>query len=59
MTAPATIKQADVKKVAKAIRDAGFDTFRMEVDFVNGKVNVWPGQGADTQTPNPCDRLLK
>ena len=59
MTSPAAIKQSDVSKVIKAYRSAGVYEFRMEVDFVNGKVNVWPGQGDDTQTPNPCDRLLK
>lgn len=55
MTATDNIKQTDVALVVNGARDAGYDTFRIEVDFVNGKVSVWPTEsqkeGADKLTP--------
>lgn len=60
MPRPAPVRQADLTRYAKAMRAAGYDDLRVEIDPTTGKVNIWTGRGAtDPDAANPCDELLR
>ena len=50
MSNPAIIKQTDIALIVNGAREAGYDTFRIEADFVNGKVSLWPTEGEKEET---------
>lgn len=59
MTYPkATVKQSDLTRYAKAMRAAGFEDVRFEIE-PSGKVVILTSKPEDRAGVNPCDRLLK
>ena len=58
--AKALLKQSDLTRYLKAMRDAGVFG-RIEADPRTGKHIIVVGEGAadPDASPNPCDRLLK
>ena len=54
---PARLKQVDLTRYAKAMRAAGFNEFRVEVE-PNGKHTIIAGKSEQGQSgPNPDDLL--
>jgi hypothetical protein len=59
----AVLKQCDLTRYVKAVRGAGIDALRVEIE-PNGKVVIFTGIGEMqasapySDTTNPCDRLL-
>ncbi len=54
----AIVKQSDLTRYAKAMRAAGYEDFRVDIE-PDGKVSIVTGKTDDESRPNPCDRLLK
>jgi hypothetical protein len=54
----AALKQSDLTRYAKAMRAAGFDDVRFEIE-PSGKVVIFTGKSEESQASNPCDRLLE
>lgn len=55
---PALVKQSDLTRYVKAVQAAGVSIGRVTVS-PDGTVNLYPAGAVETDTPNPCDRLLK
>lgn len=55
---PATLKQSDLTRYAKAMRAAGVQEWRVDVK-PDGTVSIVAGKSDDASGPNPCDRLLE
>lgn len=56
--APSTFRQRDVTAAMKAVRDAGFDVARVEIDKA-GKIVILTGKPAEAtvaRVENPWDR---
>jgi hypothetical protein len=51
---PCTFKQRDLAAAAKAMRDAGFEIARVEIDRA-GKIVVVPGKPADIEPDKQGD----
>lgn len=56
---PAILRQSDLTRYAKAMRQAGVEQWRVEVDTATGKISIIAGKLDPTAGPNPCDRLLE
>lgn len=56
---PAMVSQQEVKRSVAGAVAAGVRIGRIEVDHRAGKVTIIPDGMDDTNTPNPCDRLLE
>jgi hypothetical protein len=58
---PLTFKQADVTRAVRAVKAAGVDVLRVEVDR-NGKIIVVAGEASENPAPtgeaNSWDRIL-
>lgn len=52
----ATVKQSDLTRYAKAMRAAGVDDYKMEIE-PSGKVTI-STKPSDVSLGNPCDRLM-
>ena len=50
MTAPALVRQADVKRILKGARASGYDEVRLRID-PNGTMELIAGRGATTPAP--------
>ena len=50
MTAPARISQADMDRVAKSVRNAGFSSFRIRYDFKRECIEAVIGDHASAET---------
>ncbi len=50
MTAPARITQDDMKRAAKAARDAGWASARLVFDLANQKIEVFLSDVADSRS---------
>lgn len=57
MTAPANIKQADVKRLIAGVIEGGMAVGRVE--FENGKLVILSEKVAPPVDPNPWDEVLK
>lgn len=53
---PSAFKQADIAKAVKAVRSAGVDILRVEVD-PNGKVVIVTATEAEQREDNSWDRV--
>lgn len=53
---PSPFKQADITKAVKAVRSAGVDILRVEVD-PNGKVVIVTATEAEQREDNSWDRV--
>jgi hypothetical protein len=61
MTVAARISQADMDRATKAVKAAGFERARIEMDLANRKIVVIIGESGDMDASprrNPLDRLL-
>jgi len=58
MSRPSAFKQADVAKVLRAARAAGFEVTCVEVDPATGRINVVTGGGA-APAESPENTLLR
>lgn len=56
---PALLRQAELTRYAKALREAGVNEWRIEVEPATGKHTILVGKIDEEAGPNPCDRLLK
>jgi hypothetical protein len=54
----AALKQSDLTRYAKALRAAGFETFRVVMDPATGRHEIIAGPSSEP-IENPCDRLLE
>jgi hypothetical protein len=55
---PAPLRQNELTRYAKALRSAGVENWRMEIE-PSGKVVIIAGAATVDAQANPCDRLLK
>jgi hypothetical protein len=55
---PALVKKSDLARYVKAVLSAGVVIGRVTIG-PDGTVNLYPAGAVETDTPNPCDRLLK
>lgn len=56
---PVALRQSDLARYARALREAGLTEWRIEVDPVTGRHTIIAGRPDDQAGPNPCDRLLR
>jgi hypothetical protein len=55
MTVPARITQADITRVTKAAKAAGWCDAQIIVNFQHQTIAIMPGQGSSLHSPNPFD----
>lgn len=56
---PALVTKTEVARSISAAIAAGLRIGRIEVDHKTGKVVIFPEDGDDEGSGNPCDRLLR